>query len=156
MVFPSPLCITDVRISPPWKSGGGHPFPMNPRYLIFIFARRNVFREAVLITNLEALPSELSSIFLVFSLANIVACVLILSSFFLVVVGFRSVRMSACGCKRFVFKRLSRVLVYSKVVRTDVEFDPVVDIVDVTFIRNLILPRNAKNPFSSHNYSFQE
>ena len=63
--------------------------------------------------------------------------------------------MSACGCNRFFFKRLFGVLVYSKVVRTDVEFDPVVDLGDATFVRNLILPRDAKQLFSSHDYSFQ-
>ena len=73
----------------------------------------------------------------------------------LVVVGFRS-RMSACIFHRFVFKWLHRVLVYSKVVCTDVEFSPVVDLGDATFIRQLIPPRNSKQLFSSHDYSYQE
>ena len=155
VVFPSPLCITDVQTPPPWTSGGGHPFPKHPPYLIFIFARGKFFREAVLILNLNAMPSELSNIFLVCSSDNIVACVLIWSSCFLVVVGLRSARKSVCGCNLFVFKRFRGVLVYSKVVFTYVEFDPVIDIEDATFIRNLILPRNAKQLFSSHDYSFQ-
>ena len=60
--FPSPLCITGVRIPPPWTSGGGHPFPW---YLIFVFSRRKVLQEAVLILNHNTLPSKLINIFLV-------------------------------------------------------------------------------------------
>ena len=76
-VFPSPLCITDVRIPPPRTSGGGHPFSLYPWYLIFAFSRGKVLQEEVLILNLDALPSELRNIFLVCSSANIFACVLI-------------------------------------------------------------------------------
>ena len=120
VVFPYPFCITDVRIPPPWKSGGGHPFSMHPRYLIFVFARGKVFREVVIILILDALPLWLSNIFLVCSLANIIQCILVWSYCFLVVVGFRSTRMSACSCNQLVCKWLHRVLVYSKFVRTDV------------------------------------
>ena len=81
-------------------------------------------------------------------------CILIRSSCLLVVVGFRS-RMSACSCNLFVFKWLHRVLVYSKIVCTDVEFALVVDLGDATFIRQLIPPRNSKQLFSSNDYSFQ-
>ena len=63
--------------------------------------------------------------------------------------------MSACSCNQLVFKWLHRVLVYLKVVRTDVEFAPVGDLGDATFIRHLIPPQNVKQLFSIHEYSFQ-
>ena len=121
-------------------SGGGHPLSLYPRYLIFAFSRGKVLQEEVLIINLDAFPSELSNIFLVCSLANILACVLILYSCFLVILGFKITRMSACGCNQFVFERLCGVLVYPDFFFTDVELDPVVDLGDAKFVRNLILP----------------
>ena len=63
--------------------------------------------------------------------------------------------MSACGCNQFGFEGLRGFLVYPKVVRKDVEIDPVIDLVDAIFVCNLILPRDAKQLFSSHDYSFQ-
>ena len=101
VVFTSLLCITDVRIPSPWTSGGSLPLPMHPRYLISVFARGKFFREAVLIINLDDLPSDINNIFLVCSLANIISCVLIWSSCFVVFARFRSARMSACGCNQY-------------------------------------------------------
>ena len=63
--------------------------------------------------------------------------------------------MNACGYKQFVFKRLHEILVYPKIVCTDVELDPAVDIGNATFLCNRILMRDAKQLFSSHDYYFQ-